>query len=127
MIQKKKADEMSLNIELASQMRDLTKMTASFLGAMQSISKDMIKTTKSMDFLNVEKEFGTAMNDVEMSTEKLDVLLDTSTSSYDSMFSGSQSKDIEKMVSEESKSEESSLDKDIDSKIDEIKKSLEKA
>ncbi len=125
MIQIKKAEEMALNIELASQMRDLTLMQSSFLGVMQTISKDMVKTTKSMDFEKVTQSFETAMNNVEATTDKLDVLLDSSNSSYNSMFSGS-GKDLESLIDTETAGVESGLDADIDAKINEIKRSLEK-
>lgn len=122
MVQKKKAEEMMLNIEIASQMRDLTQMTSSFLGTLQMVSKDMVKTTKSMDFAKVIGDFETAMGNVENSTQQLDVLLDSSSASYEGMFSGKDSAEMEKMVMEgiSSENKATGLDAEIQADLDKI-------
>ncbi len=126
MIQKKKAEEMMLNIELACQMRDLTQMTSMFLGTLQNVSKDMIKTTKSMDFAKVITNFETAMANVENSTEQLDVLLDASNNSYESLFSGKDDKDLNNLVNDNINSESNKIDDDIEKDLKEIEKMINK-
>lgn len=126
MIQIKKAEEMALNIEIASQMRDLTQMQSTFLNVMQTISKDMVKTTKSMDFAKVTSQFETAMAQVESTTDQLDVMLDSSNASYNAMFSGNGKEDLESLINTESAGSEDGLDAEIDAKINEIKRTLEK-
>ena len=123
MVQRKKAEEMMLNIQLASQMRDLTQMTATFLTTLQTISKDMIKTTKAMDFAKVITNFDTAIGNVENSTEQLDVLLDSSSSSYESLFSGSDDKELNKLIDENS-NDENEINLELDKKIEEAEKML---
>lgn len=127
MAQQKKAEEMLLNFELTSQMRDLTKMTSNFLGGMSVISKEMAKITNDMDFVKVQKEFEKAMLGVESTTENLDVLLDTSNMSFESIANTSSkvaNEEIEKLIDNDLSNDEKELDSDLEAKMAEIKKSL---
>ena len=120
--QKQKAEEMLLNIQITSQMRDLTKMTKGFLTTMNTISKDMIKTTKSMDFDNVTKNFETALDNVEVATDRLDTLLDSSNDSYASIADNSKisNDEIAKMIDLEIAHQESVLNSNIDAKVEKL-------
>ena len=127
MAQQKKAEEMLLNFELTSQMRDLTKMTSTFLGGMSVISKEMAKITDNMDFVKVQKEFEKAMMGVESTTENLDVLLDTSNTSFESIANTSSkvaNEEIERLIDSDLADDEKQLDSDLAAKMAEIKKSL---
>lgn len=120
--QKQKAEEMLLNIQITSQMRDLTKMTKGFLTTMNTMSKDMIKTTKSMDFDNVTKNFETALDNVEVATDRLDTLLDSSNDSYVSIADNSKisNDEIAKMIDLEIAHQESVLNSNIDAKMEKL-------
>ncbi len=120
--QKQKAEEMLLNIQITSQMRDLTKMTKGFLTTMNTMSKDMIKTTKSMDFDNVTKNFETALDNVEVATDRLDTLLDSSNDSYASIADNSKisNDEIAKMIDLEIAHQESVLNSNIDAKVEKL-------
>ena len=120
--QKQKAEEMLLNIQITSQMRDLTKMTKGFLTTMNTMSKDMIKTTKSMDFDNVTKNFETALENVEVATDRLDTLLDSSNDSYASIADNSKisNDEIAKMIDLEIAHQESVLNSNIDAKVEKL-------
>lgn len=120
--QKQKAEEMLLNIQITSQMRDLTKMTKGFLTTMNTMSKDMIKTTKSMDFDNVTKNFETALDNVEVATDRLDTLLDSSNDSYASIADNSKisNDEIAKMIDLEIAHQESVLNSNIDAKMEKL-------
>lgn len=125
--QKKKAEEMLLNIQLVSQSNDLIKITKTFLTSMNTISKDMIKTTKDMDFESITKNFQTAMDNAEIATDKLDDLLETSSDSFDSISQHSSNMDddeILKMLDLEIAHQDSVNSSDIDKKLDEITKNL---
>lgn len=125
--QKKKAEEMLLNIQLVSQSNDLIKMTKTFLTSMNTISKDMIKTTKDMDFESITKNFQTAMDNAEIATDKLDDLLETSSDSFDSISQHSSDMnddEILKMLDLEIAHQDSASGSDIDKKLDEITKNL---
>jgi len=80
--QQKKAKEMMLNFELASQMKDLTKVTSLFLDGMSMLSTEMARTTKEMDFVKVQSEFETAIMGMEQATDQLDMLMETTNDSY---------------------------------------------
>lgn len=121
--QQKKAEEILLNFELTSQMRDLNVMTSEFLGGMSSLSKEMAKISKNMDFVKVQKEFEIAMMGVEETTFNLDNMLDNSESSFASIASDGgkiEDDEINSLIANEVTSEENQMDKEIDQKLEEI-------
>lgn len=125
--QQKKAEEILLNFELTSQMRDLNVMTSEFLGGMSSLSKEMAKISKNMDFVKVQQEFEVAMMGVEETTVNLDNMLDSSESSFASIAADSSkvdSNEIEKLITNEATDEENSMDTEIDKKLEEIQKAI---
>lgn len=122
--QKQKAEEMLLNIQITSQMRDLTKMTKNFLTSMNTMSKDMIKTTKGMDFENITRNFQKALTNVEMATEKLDIMLDNSNDSYEEMANSATTisdESIKKMIDLEIAHQNSQLQAELDEKVNDLK------
>ena len=68
----KRTQEMLLNFELTSQMKDMTMMTSEFLRSMGSLSKEMGKLADNKDFVKVQKEFMQAMNKVEGQAEQIE-------------------------------------------------------
>ena len=126
--QQRRAEEMLLNFELTSQMKDLTSMTSSFLKGMSTLSKDMAKITSNNDFVKVQQQFEKAMLGVEDTSEKLDTFLENT----DASFEGIATKDgqdiddkmIEKVINSDLQNEEDELDAELNSKIEEIKKSI---
>ncbi len=127
-IQKKKMDEMALNIEIMNQMKDLGRMQADFLDVMRGISKEMVKITKDMSFKETTKQFEDAMARTEATNMELEGLLDSSSASFSSSVSGIDNKEIEQMINNEAKISEDASSEDIKRKIaevDEIAKGLQ--
>ena len=75
MAQQKRAQEMLLNFEITSQMKDMTVMTHEFLGGLSLLSKEMTKLTNSKDFAKVQQQFEAAMEGVQTQTEQMDIYL----------------------------------------------------
>lgn len=124
--QQKRAQEMLLNFEITSQMKDMSMMTSQFLGGMSVLSKEMAKLTDSKEFLKVQAEFEKAMAGVETQTEQMDVFMDMSQSSFSSQASADKSITDEQfaaMISEENSQDEMSSD-DIDRELEEIRKKI---
>ena len=126
--QQKKAKEMLMNIELTAEMRDLTKVTAGFLEGMSTLSKEMSKTTKNMDFAKVQKQFEMAMMGVEETEENLDAMLENSDSEFSSL--GTQAskiddKELEAFIASQLNSEDASIDQQIDEALKNIKSKIE--
>ncbi len=127
MMQQKKAKEMQLNFELASQMKDLTKVTSMFLDGMSMLSKEMSKTTKEMDFVNVQKEFENAIMGVEQASDQLEILMDTTSDSYSSVASQGSSiddKELEKFLEAQESEEDAQFDIEIEKSLAELKQSI---
>lgn len=125
--QQKKAEEILLNFELTSQMRDLNVMTSEFLGGMSSLSREMAKISKNMDFVKVQQEFEVAMMGVEETTFNLDNMLDSSESSFKSIAADSSKVDddeINRLINNEVTDEENSRDQEIEKKLAEIQKQI---
>jgi hypothetical protein len=126
LVQHRRALEMKLNIELVSQMRDLTQMTGQFLGTMKTISKEMATLAKGFDFIDVEKAFEKSMFSVTDATEKLDVMMEGMQSSHVESASTSIISDdeIDRLVQSAVASDVNNLDKEIESKLNEISSTI---
>ena len=125
--QQKRAQEMLLNFELTSQMKDLTAMTSSFLDGMSVLSRDMAKITSNNDFIKVQKEFEKAMLGVEDTSEKLDLFLDASDSSFENIAASSKGvsdDEIASLVDNQASMEEDDQDAEIDRQLAELSKTI---
>ena len=125
--QQRRAQEMLLNFEITSQMKDMTMMTVQFLGGMSTLSKEMSKLAGSKDFVQVQKEFEKAMRAVETQSEQMDVFMDMSKDSFASSAQASGSpvsaEQARVMLDDISSAEES--EDDIDREIAELRKNLD--
>ena len=125
MAQEKKAREMLLNFQLASQMRDLSEMTAGFLEGMSVLSKEMKDITGDMNFATVQKQFAEAMAGVEETTDNIDQMLEDTDAAFGSIASASGNipdSELEALIG--NFETDSSLGIDIDKKLADIDKIL---
>lgn len=125
MAQEKKAREMLLNFQLASQMRDLSAMTAGFLEGMSVLSKEMKDITGDMNFAKVQKQFAEAMAGVEETTDNIDQMLEDTDAAFGSIASASGNipdSELEALIG--NFETDSSLGFDIDKKLADIDKIL---
>ena len=126
LLQQKRAQEMLLNFEITSQMKDMTMMTKQFLGGMSVLSKEMAKLADEKEFLEVEKQFEIAMGKAERQAEQMDIFMETSRDSFSdaakSVFADD--KEIEKMIEDKVGMDEFS-DEAIDKEIAELKKKID--
>lgn len=126
MAQEKKAREMLLNFQLASQMRDLSAMTAGFLDGMSVLSKEMKEITGDMNFAKVQKQFAQAMQGVEETTDNIDAMLDNTDMAFGAISSAMgdiPDSELEALIGgmEDSSTTSSA---DIDSKLAELERQL---
>lgn len=80
--QQKQAEAMKLNLQITSQLKDLSQMTGQFMSTMGSLSKEMTKIVDNTDFAKMEKEFRTAMMKSEEQAEKLGMFLEETEDSF---------------------------------------------
>ena len=126
MAQEKKAREMLLNFQLASQMRDLSAMTAGFLDGMSVLSKEMKEITGDMNFAKVQKQFAQAMQGVEETTDNIDAMLDNTDMAFGAISSAMgdiPDSELEALIGGMEDNANTS-DTDIDTKVAEIEKQL---
>lgn len=126
MAQEKKAREMLLNFQLASQMRDLSAMTAGFLDGMSVLSKEMKEITGDMNFAKVQKQFAQAMQGVEETTDNIDAMLDNTDMAFGAISSAMgdiPDSELEALIGGMEDNANTSAT-DIDSKLAELEKQL---
>ncbi len=82
LLQQRRAQEMLLNFEITSQMKDMTMMTKEFLGGMSVLSKEMAKLADEKEFIEVQKQFEVAMGKAEHQAEQMDMFMETSQDSF---------------------------------------------
>lgn len=125
--QQKRAQEMLLNFEITSQMKDMSMMTKEFLGGMSVLSKEMSKLANSRDFVQVQKEFEQAMKAAEMQSQQMEIFMDMSQDTFSSSSSAQGAKiadsEFKKLIDEMNSADGG--DSDIDSEISALKKKLE--
>lgn len=127
--QQTKAKEMLLNLELTSQMKEMTQITSSFLTAMNNISHEMTKLSKNMDFGKTHNEFEKSIENVSLTSENIDMLIEQSSQIY-TEFSNEHSEiideEIEKFILGQTDIDNYNIDKEIEEATNNIKKELEK-
>lgn len=124
--QQKRAQEMLLNFELTSQMKDMSAMTGEFLKSLGILSKEMVKLTKDKEFLKVQQEFEKAMEGVERRTEQMDVFMEMSEDGFKNSTTSEDTisdEDFAKIIEEESIQDD--MKKSTETEIDEELKKLQ--
>lgn len=126
LLQQKRAQEMLLNFEITSQMKDMTMMTKQFLGGMSVLSKEMAKLADEKEFIEVQKQFEIAMGKAEKQAEQMDIFMETSQDSFASAAKVGNTDDaeIEKMIENQAGAGEFS-DEAIDKELEELRKKID--
>ena len=127
--QQKRAQEMLLNFEITSQMRDVTMMTSEFLRGMSDISKEMSKLADAKEFAKIQTQFEEAMAAVETQTDQMDNFMEMSQQTFYNQGidkSGKQMSDdeLEKFILEQASQDEFSSE-NLDKEMEEIRKKIE--
>ena len=127
LLQQKCAQEMLLNFEITSQMKDMTLMTKQFLGGMSVLSKEMAKLADEKEFIEVQKQFEIAMGKAERQAEQMDMFMETSQDTFAGVANASGNIDdgaIRELIENEAGADEFSDDA-IDREIESLKKKIE--
>ncbi len=128
MVQQKRAQQMLLNFEIASQMKDVAEMTHGFLEGLSVLSKEMTRLTKSSDFERVQAEFELAMQGVETQSEQMDMYLTESQAQFSSQATSPDSvseAEVNNLIDDQIAQDELS-DADIDAELEKLKKQIDK-
>lgn len=125
-VQQKRVQQMKLNFEIISQMKDMARMTTEFLAGMSTISKDMLKITKEVNFKKVTENFENAMMGVEVQTEQMESLMDETESSFANNFNkdGDEKREVEALIDNVASGGGNSVEASIDKELEELKKKM---
>lgn len=125
-VQQKRVQQMKLNFEITSQMKDMAKMTVDFLNGMSSISKDMLKVTKDVNFKKVTENFNAAMMGAEVQSEQMENFMEETESSFSSSFNaeGEDKQSVESMINNVANGSSESVDEKIEKELEELKKKM---
>lgn len=126
MLQEQRATEMLLNFEITSGMKDMAEMTSGFLKGMSVLSREMSRLTNNKDFVNVQKEFESAMLGMEIRTEQIDAFLDVNQSRFADSASNSRisEDEIYALVEIQASNAVGSAEQDIDAELAKLKEKL---
>ncbi len=131
LMQQKRAQEMLLNFEITSQMKDMTMMTKEFLGGMSVLSKEMAKLADEKKFIEVQKQFELAMGNATRQAEQMDVFMETSQDTFKTAQGNTNTIDdseIKELIDSQINMDSvGDSDGDIDSEIEALKKKLDSA
>ena len=83
--QKKRVQEMLLNFQIMNQTKDILSTTSEFLKGMGSLSKDMAKLCDEKQFNAVSKDFEKAMIATTAQEERMEMFLDNSRDSFETL------------------------------------------
>ena len=127
--QQRRIYEMKLNLEITSQIRDMTTMTGEFLKSMGALSKDMMKISRDKEFLRVGKEFKAAMAEAEAQTKLLEGFMDTTKAEFESgaKVSESDASELDALMSVDELSVEdveSDMMSDVEKELEALKKEI---
>ena len=126
-LQQKRAQEMLLNFEITSQMKDMSMMTKEFLGGMSLLSKEMAKLSDEKEFLEVQKQFEKAMGKAERQAEQMDMFMEMSQESFRTAGGAIDSvndKEITDLIEKQSGLDESA-DDEIDAELARLRSRIE--
>ena len=125
--QQKRAQEMLLNFEITSQMKDMTLMTKDFLSGMSVLSKQMAKLANQKEFLKVQEQFEIAMNHAQTQSEQMELFMENSKDSFataSGSYSAADETEIKNLIEKQNISDEFD-DEDIENEIKRLRKDIE--
>lgn len=127
--QKKKVQEMLLNFQIMVQTKDMLMTTSEFLEGMGSLSKDMVKLCDEKQFARVSKDFEKAMYETEEQSEKIDVFMENSKSSFSDLSnqktkSSISDSEILALIDSSLNSSEQAENDEIDTNLEELHKKM---
>ncbi len=113
--QKTVVEQMLLNLQISSQIKDVSEMTKSFADGMKILTGSITDTTDSLDFEKVTRQMNKAMISTQMKQVESDSFLDATSAGFAGFASayGSGEDEIDKLIEAQIGGGDESLDADI--------------
>ena len=122
---KKRAEEMLLQLDIMSSMRDITELTKGFLTVVQDTCGDIQAFSKNNNFNKVSKEMNKAFEAVNEQSEGLSQLMESSTMSMDALnfnFSVELQDEVDALIGGAAAATQDAMDDEITAKIERLKR-----
>lgn len=126
LLQQKRAQEMLLNFEITSQLKDMALMTKQFLGGMSALSTQMSRLADGSDFERISRQFKEAMNKAQGQAEQMENFMQDSRTAFNGAAEGAvtDEAELERITEERAASGEFSDDA-VDREIEQLRKKIE--
>lgn len=126
LLQQKRAQEMLLNFEITSQLKDMALMTKQFLGGMSALSTQMSRLADGSDFERISRQFKEAMNKAQGQAEQMENFMRDSRTAFKGAAEGAvtDEAELERITEERAASGEFSDDA-VDREIEQLRKKIE--
>lgn len=113
--QKTVVEQMLLNLQISSQIKDVSEMTKSFADGMKILTGSITDTTDSLDFEKVTRQMNKAMISTQMKQAESDAFLDASSAGFAGFAAtnGTGEDEIDRLIEAQLGGGDGSIDADI--------------
>lgn len=122
---KRRAEQMIMQLDIMSSMRDISELTKGFLSVVQDACGDISEFTKNNNFGKVSKEVNKAFAAANQQGEMLEQMMEFNTGSLDALnfnFSDELNDEIDTLINGQAAASEDAMDDEIAKKIAQLKK-----
>ena len=127
---KKRIEEMSLQLEIVANMRDVTEISKDFLESMNGACRDILEFSKMNNFKKTTKNLNKAYSKVNSQTAQFDMLMEQNIDSFETVnfdISNDMEEEIDNLINVESNSTNKNNTNnefdDIDERLEKLKNS----
>lgn len=121
--QQRIAETMLLNLEITSQMKDLTSLTSGFISGLTTVSKEMSKIADSIDFEKAQKTFTRASLKSQTQSERIQSLMEIMGESFEVTaddLSTVPDSEIDALINNQVSTDEMQMDNEIEAKLSQM-------
>lgn len=122
---KRRAEQMIMQLDIMSSMRDISELTKGFLTVVQDACEDISEFTKGNNFGKVSKEVNKAFAAANQQGEMLEQMMSFNVGSLDALnfnFSDELNDEIDTLINGQAAASEDAMDDEIAKKIEKLKR-----
>lgn len=123
--QKLTAERMLLQLETAARNRDIGQMQKLFESSMRVMNRDLTKTSKSMSFTKLQKEYNTALQQFEGDIMKIDMFLEGAAEDFDALTEGNSIINDEEILKLFEEPDNKEIQKKLEKELSDLEKALD--
>lgn len=123
--QKLTAERMLLQLETAARNRDIGQMQKLFESSMRVMNQDLTKTSKSMSFTKLQKEYNTALQQFEGDIMKIDMFLEGAAEDFDALTEGNSVINDEEILKLFEEPDNKEIQKKLEKELSDLEKALD--